>query len=577
LGYADFTASLGGGAGQVDLSGGGGFSAYGGNRAVNIGGDKHTLKWADPFFVGDNKALMLGGPQSNATIDFQNGIDLAGKTRTVYSYNGSGNIIDAKISGSISNSTGVGSLVKQGAGVLELSNNNTYTGQTKIANGSILQTHAGALGTGNLLISGEQNNYDAQLGLGSGNFIKSLGVGAGQVQMTGTGAGFFAYGANRSVNIGNDRQTLVWGSTYFNPGKLVLSHATSDATTDFQNGIDLGGASRTIQVDNGSKTVDVILSGVISNGTLVKTGAGTLDLVANTSNLTGVSVKGGEFLLSASIGSANKDVSGGVFGLMNGDLITTIGTGSDQLQFTAGGGFAAYGGDRKVAFVDSNSLPVTLKWGNTGFIPFNEVRDGQGNVTATDTNSLANSLILGSDYSTGAIELQNNIDLSQKQRSFEIRNGTAATDVTLSGNITNGVDGIVKTGGGTLQLTGTNSYTGTTGIQSGRLIVSNTGSLASSVSLQKNTAFIYNGTSSYLGNVTMDGAEFYYNSAALFKGSVSGSTSGWTGILGGNANFSEMYLFVGKNQTLSPGFEGTGTLIANSVSFQYVGTYLWKI
>ncbi|MES2307294.1 MAG: autotransporter-associated beta strand repeat-containing protein [Verrucomicrobiota bacterium] len=157
LGYADFTATLGTGAGQVDLSGGGGFSAYGGNWAVNIGGAGATVKWATNNFVGSNKSLMLGGNQANGTVDFQNGIDLNGGNRAIYSYNGSGNAIDAKISGVISdsNSTGTGGIIKQGAGILQLTGNNTYKGATAVTAGTLLisNTSGSATGTGTVTVS----------------------------------------------------------------------------------------------------------------------------------------------------------------------------------------------------------------------------------------------------------------------------------------------------------------------------------------------------------------------------------------------------------------------------------------
>ncbi|MES2308913.1 MAG: autotransporter-associated beta strand repeat-containing protein, partial [Verrucomicrobiota bacterium] len=570
LAYKDFTGTLGTGAGQVDLTGGGGFSAYGGNWAVNIGGSGAVQTWDSGNFVGNGKALVLGGAQANGTVDFQNGINLNAATRTIYSYNGSGNKIDAKISGVIS---GTGGLVKQGAGVLALTNANTYTGQTKIGNGSILQLDANALSTGNLLLNGDGNGYDAQLGLGVGNFTRSLGTGAGQVQLTGTvtggGAGFYAYGADRTVNIGGAGQTLTWGSTYFNPGKLVLSNVSSDATTDFQNGIDFGGVARTIQVDNGSARIDALLSGQLSNGTLIKTGGGILSVTGDSSGLTGLVIRGGELMTRTSTGLGNIEIGGGVLGLST-DLVATVGTGNGQVQFTNSGGFSAMGGDRKV------DLGGVLKWGNTGFIP---IDSGE----STDSSkSLAYSLILGSTESSNTIELQNNIDLNGMQRSIEVRNGTAAVDAKLSGVISS-AGGIAKTGTGALQLTGTNTYTGDTDVKAGRLVVTNTGSLSSSVSVQKGATFVYQGNSEYTGTVSLFGGTFCYDSSVAFKGTLSGPAFGtstykyWNGTLAGSGNFSETDLFITTNEVISPGSETVGKMVANRFVFQMAGTYLWEI
>ncbi|MES2307287.1 MAG: autotransporter-associated beta strand repeat-containing protein [Verrucomicrobiota bacterium] len=556
LAYKDFTAALGAGNGQVDLSGGGGFSAYGGNWAVNIGGNKDTLQWGVGNFVGDGKSLVLGGAQANGTIDFQNGIGLNGKTGTVYSYNGSGNKIDAKISGVIS---GSGTLVKQGAGVLELSAANTYTGTTKITNGSILQTNANALGSGNLWIAGDVAGYDAQLGLGVGNFTRSLGLGIGQVQFGGTGAGFYAYGADRFVNIGATGQTLTWGSTYFNPGKLILSNVISDNLIDFQNALDLGGTARTIQVDNGSLKIDATLSGGLSNGTLIKTGLGAVDVTGDTSTLTGLSIQGGEMIARTSVGSGNIELKGGgVLGIGYGNISATVGTGAGQVQFTGSGGFAAYGADRVV------NLGGDLKWGNAGFIP---IDPGE---SSTASKSLAYSLILGSENATNTIELQNNIDLNGMQRSFEIRDGAAKVDARLSGNLTSTGGGMTKIGKGTLELSGANTYTGATNINEGRVTVTSTGSLSSSVNIQSNSAFIYGGSSAYSGTVSNTGGLFLYNSQSAFAGSMA---AGWTGTIGGTGKMGNYVLDIGAGQTVAPGSEGVGKLTVGNIKFQGKGTY----
>ncbi|MES2308915.1 MAG: autotransporter-associated beta strand repeat-containing protein [Verrucomicrobiota bacterium] len=563
LGYGDFTANLGTGAGQVDLTGGGGFSAYGGNRIVNIGGAGATQKWGAGNFVGNNKTLVFSGSQSDSMVDFQNDIDVNGGNRAIYVYNGS-NKIDARISGLISNSTGTGGIIKQGAGTLELNQANTFNGATQITNGSILQTVEGALGTGNLVMSGGSTNYDAQLGLGSGNFTRSLGTGAGQVQMGGTAAGFYAYGGNRTVTIGSAGQTLTWGSTYFNPGKLILSNAISDGTLDFQNSIDFGGASRTIQVDNGSAILDARISGGLGNGFLTKTGLGAIEVTGDTSTLTGLAIKGGEFIARSSVGTGNIELTGGgVLGMGYGNISTTIGTGAGQVQFTGSGGFAAYGADRTV------NLGADLKWGNTGFIPID------ANEATDSSKSLAYSLILGSENADHTIELQNNIDLNGKSRSFDIRNGTAKVDARMSGSLTSDGGGVVKKGQGNLELLGINTYKGTTEIKEGRMTVTNTGSLASTgIIIRSGSAFVYQGASSLQSGMTIEGGLFRYDSSNKFMGTISGM---WTGTIAGNGNFSNTSLAIGAGQTIAPGPEDVGTMTVQQVTFTTDGTYLWEI
>lgn len=129
-----FTGGFGIGNGQVKWSGNGGFAAYGGDLAVNLGGAGATCKWgATNYFLGSGFALIFGNGRATGTVDFQNGIDFNGATHIVQVDDGSA-AVDAKLSGSLSN----GGLKKTGAGTLELSGNSNYTGATTVAAGKVI-------------------------------------------------------------------------------------------------------------------------------------------------------------------------------------------------------------------------------------------------------------------------------------------------------------------------------------------------------------------------------------------------------------------------------------------------------
>ena len=75
--------------------------------------------------------------------------------------------------------------------------------------------------------------------------------------------------------------------------ELVLGRATDAYTVDFQSQIDFlsNGGHKIIRVENGAAAVDAVISGRIQDnsgntGSLVKTGAGTLQLSHPTSNYT---------------------------------------------------------------------------------------------------------------------------------------------------------------------------------------------------------------------------------------------------------------------------------------------------
>jgi autotransporter-associated beta strand protein len=175
------------------------------------------------------------------------------------------------ISGNI---VGGRALAKSGNGILVFSGSNTYSGDTTVQAGllKVAAVAGSALGGGNLNLAG------GVLGLGESDFTRALGTEAGQVQWSATG-GFAAYGADRAVRLG-DGSPVTWNAGDFVPdgASLVLGAASADKTLDFQNGIDLGAASRTIQVEDGSADVDARLSGKLTNGALVKSGGGTLEL-----------------------------------------------------------------------------------------------------------------------------------------------------------------------------------------------------------------------------------------------------------------------------------------------------------
>ncbi len=552
LAHDDMTRSLGSGVNQVRFSTGGGFAAYGADRKVNLGGAGATVTWGSGNFVPAGQSLYLGMEGvSNATVDFVNGINFGGAPRTINTGNGSA-AIDARLSGVLSN----GGLIKTGAGTLELTGNNTYTGQTQINGGGLLISSAQALGSGNLSLNG------GVLVLGAGDITRSLGTGAGQVQFAGSG-GFAAYGADRSVNIGGAGATLTWGSAQFVPAtsSLILGSDSSNATVNFVNGINLAGGFRTFHIVNGSAAVDARLQGVLSNGGLVKEGSGLLDLVAaNTYTLTTRLVDG---VLRVSHANALPTTSplvfeGGVLELAAGDFTRSLGLNVGQAQFVAGGGFSAFGGDRTVNFGGNGA---TVVWGqaasgiNGRFILSSETSDSTINV--------ANSINLG----TGGLGI----------RDLEVRNGSAAIDARLNGTITSGGSGwgLRKLGAGTLEIAATASHTGETIVAAGTLLVGTNGALTTTeaVTINSGATFDYrSGVSALSRRVNVNGGTFQYNSQHAFSGLLNFSA----GTLGGNGNLGNTALILGEGRSIAPGMS-VGKLSTGSETWDTGGSYFWEI
>jgi autotransporter-associated beta strand protein len=552
LAHDDLTRSLGSGVNQVRFSTGGGFAAYGADRIVNLGGAGATVTWGSGNFVPTGQTLHLGmDGVSNATVDFVNGINFGGAARTISAGNGSA-AIDARLSGVLSN----GGLIKVGAGTLELTGTNTYTGQTQINGGGLLISSAQALGSGNLSFNG------GVLVLGAGDFTRSVGTGAGQVQFAGSG-GFAAYGADRSVNLGGAGATLTWGSAQFVQAgnALLLGSDSSNAAVNFVNGINLAGGLRTFNVMDGSASVDARLLGGLSNGGIVKEGAGLLDLAAANAYTQATTLNAGVVRLShvnALSAASSLVFGGGVLELGAGDFVRSLGTGAGQVQFVAGGGFSAVGDERTVNFGGNGS---TVVWG----------------VAGTGING---RLILSSETSDSTITIANIINLGTGGlgiRDLEVRNGSAAIDARISGTISSGGSGwgLRKLGAGTLELAATAAHTGETIVSAGTLIVGAQSALTATeaVSVSAGAIFDYRSvTSSLTRQVNVTGGTFLYNSQQAFSGTLRFDA----GTLGGNGNLGMTALTVGAGQTIAPG-ASVGRLSTGSQTWQTGGTYLWEI
>jgi fibronectin-binding autotransporter adhesin len=143
----------GGGSARGD----GGFSAIGGNATVTLvttvgGATAAAPVWNAGGMVSNGYALVMGSTKADSRIDFTNNIGLDDGTATnsyfareirVADNTGSANDV-ARLSGIISGSANA-DLLKTGAGVLELTGTNTYSGNTLIQQGTLIATNGAAI------------------------------------------------------------------------------------------------------------------------------------------------------------------------------------------------------------------------------------------------------------------------------------------------------------------------------------------------------------------------------------------------------------------------------------------------
>jgi len=296
-------------------------------KGNQVGGNNYVFvndATADVTLAG----TVQGAASACGTATMTGLIEFAGSGRTI-------------ISGVLQNADGGDDhteIYKMGTGTLVLSNaSNSYTGPTRIHGGTLRVENSGALGSGSVVIGTAASSVyvntgqlaNAVLELADGmSFTRNLSatVGSGNVTLGMTdadmvnNAGFAATSGTASVNLGNQvtPSTLTWenGGFFSNTnrsGALVLGSPDSAGTIDFQNSINLNNGNRTIIAQNGSAAVDGIVSGVISNGWLTKTGSGALALSGNNSYTGATMVSAGTLIVTETgrLASTSVTVSGG--------------------------------------------------------------------------------------------------------------------------------------------------------------------------------------------------------------------------------------------------------------------------
>ena len=465
LGNGDFTRPLGTtGAGTVNFyqPGGGGFAAWGADRIVNLGGNGATVTWGTSPFIWPGAPLFLGSSTANATVDFQNGINLGTTTRTIQVARGTGSGADGKLSGVISGGVSLNIAPNGSAGRLLLTNgNNSYSGSTNIFGGELWLGANATSGVGNTVLG--SGSAPVELGKTSGSDSASLMTAA-------------------AVTIG--RNILVLSG---NTGTSSLGGVTAHAST-FSGAITLGtntttGHALTLRAAEGGT---VTFSGVIADpagltgprGAITKAGAGTVVLSGTNTYAGTTTVNGGALNLrnAAALGSAAGGTvvnNGGEIQLQGGIII-----GAEALTLN-GSGASGEGALRNLSGTNTWAGNITL--GSTSLIG----------------SLLGSSLTLSGTLSNGG----NGADYHFGGEGYTV----------VSGVITNNAD-VVKTGTGTLVLTGANTYSGKTELDGGTLLLAGTlnGSAGTALNFAGDGTFDFNRTGAAaqgMGVLTFSGGD----------------------------------------------------------------------
>ena len=256
---------------------------------------------------------------SGATLDLKN------QTLTV---DGTGN---TTISGTLTNSTGSGKLVKNSTGVLTLSGNNSYAGGTTLNTGGTININGtNAIGTGAFTIGGSSTFFDNTSGAAISNANNNaLTISGGSPTFTGTkdlnfGTGIVTVsGANRTLTVNASTLTFGGGVTDSSGARKLTKAGGGTLVLNGVAGIWTGGSS----LDAGTLVVgtDTTLGTgnlALNGGTLVATnGARSL---GNPVTLTTSSTIGGTTALTFSSSSGLTNSGGSRTLTVNNTAATTL-------------------------------------------------------------------------------------------------------------------------------------------------------------------------------------------------------------------------------------------------------------
>jgi autotransporter-associated beta strand protein len=513
---------------------------------------------------GNYPTLSLGSVGNNTYSGF---VNPAGSN--YYFGGGSGTLtLTQSLSGANAMVAGNGGLTGQ----VVLAATNSYTGNTIISGGTLQQGIAGAIpsgpGYGNVVLNGGTTAGVLDL-FGTNMTINGLSGATGTV----LGEVINSSGTNATLSVGNNNTSSTFYGVLANSGTGILALAKIGTGTLY-----LGGAS-------------TFTGNVAINGGLVQLASGTALGAVNTaaSKITiasgaTVDINGSTVLSGFTIAGAGNNGQGAL--INNGASLS----GSNQeLQNITLSANATLGGTGNMYEIASGYAADTLTLGsftltktgaNTFYLCNTTVTAGtiniaNGSISQNHTASTASSVDFVLGNAAGASLNLNSLALPIGSLSG---GGTAGGNVVASALLTIGGDnnspgpyygvisgagGLTKVGAGTLNLAGSNTYTGTNTLSAGVLQL---GSTAATLGAAANPLVIGGGTLDMAG----------YNLSA-------GSLSGTSGLITASAGTSTFTLNSATNTTYSATISdglgkvallnaGIGTLTLNGTSAYSGGT-----
>jgi autotransporter-associated beta strand protein len=433
------------------------------------------------------------------------------------------------LAGVIAGASG-GGLNVNGSGTLALSGGNTYNGNTTISAGTLQLTGNGTFGTGNV------TNNSTILSSGTitiANNISGTGVVTNDATGTLTLSGNNSYSGATYINGPNDGGLVVASSSALSSstevnvisttgGAIGGTRVTLNAgvSTPIGTALSLPTASTTVRscllaagASSWNGPITIVGDGSMAASVDQLAFAGSGGFLTINGNVSSTSFPGGTLQLRGN-GSAN----GGVGGAVNGTLSLSTSTlqVNDNVMWTINSTGNTWG--------MSQIAHGTLQIGANNALPTGTtVQFGAAGNAALDLNGF-NQTVAALTVSGSTDFITNSSATSSSTLTFS-SGGSSTFSSPIVDNLANGGGTLALTvAGGTLILSGTNTYNGATTISSGTLELSGSGSIANSTNilvsrgatldasertddtLTVGAAQTLTGAGTVIGNVTNNGA-----------------------------------------------------------------------
>jgi autotransporter-associated beta strand protein len=554
-----------------------------------VGTDFRNLTFesnAGAFTLAGSNRLDLYGSITNLSANLQT-VSLPlylQNANTAYAVN-TGSGAGMTISGVVSGNTGA-VLTKLGSSTLTLSAANTLAGGFDVAGGTLKMGNASAnaygSGKGDLSISNGAV-FDV-----NGLAVRNNGLnGAGTILNSAAANGSFQFGENNTggnfrgnfTNTGAGSLTL----TKVGTGTVVLSGQMSG---NMGSALTISGGQLTLSngfANNKSSATELRITG----GTLLSQEGVSWSGAANSSVSIGYSATstasllqvsggnldfgGGSFMIGAHAGATGEnkflitggsvtqavnqirvgannggimEVSGGVVNALAG---IQFGSSGSATTWTTNAVFRLTGGE-----VNLNNQSLVLNAGNVPTSLTNQLILGNGTAgsgsllnfrrfVTTGASAQAEihfngaKVMAGTSAGADFLNALPGMTTSVKEGGVWVDTGSGSNSVTIAANLLSGSvndGGLIKTGARTLNLSGTNTYKGSTQVREGTLVVSNTSFSATILSNSTLVNFVSPPAVGTTNNV-LSGP---LNIASLASKNVTGLLSNTVGILTNNPN-----------------------------------------